>query len=377
MTALRAFETLRLYRETDTPYLRYSFWVDRKRTRRSTRETRIEPAWRVARDAYEAAKLRASGREPEPTLAGLVDQWVQAHRLILSDDHVDGVERWGRLHVASLRDLRLSQITTPLVEQARLAYLETHSLSSARQWTITLALLFNWAIRDRRMIHERPWRVTAIKPQKAPKPRLDPSKSLAFLEAVDRVSRDPALRMAIRLMLGLGLRCESEALRARWDWLDTVRWMYTPGFTKGKEAWERPVPEWLRPALMSAWRPTGYIIPDRRGRLLTRRRIQGALDKACRLAGIARITAHALRHHYATELSESGVPIQDIQRVLAHKDLRTTISYLGVDLSRVVRGQARMAERLGLNKVDGMCPTACPNPAPALAQSFFAGNGQS
>ena len=40
-----------------------------------------------------------------------------------------------------------------------------------------------------------------------------------------------------------------------------------------------------------------------------------------------RITPHSLRHAYATHLIEAGVSILDVQKILGHHSLLTTVRY--------------------------------------------------
>jgi integrase len=55
-----------------------------------------------------------------------------------------------------------------------------------------------------------------------------------------------------------------------------------------------------------------------------------AMKDAGRRAGLERrVHPHALRHTHATELAREKVPIQEIQVQLGHKDLITTIRYIG------------------------------------------------
>lgn len=328
----------------------FRFQLGEQRQQRTTREPlrNRAKAEQAAKDAFEAARLRARGEEPEPTLQEAVGLWVQAHLLRKSPAHIANLERFGRLHLGDLAGLKLTHLTTTRVEEALNAFLLTHGKATGNNWLTYLRLICKWAVR-RRMIRAVPFEVPEVKVKRRPKPLLPTMRVMDFLARVDRATmRDPAIALVVRLQIGMGLR-PGEARRARWEWVDWDRQTYTPGDTKGGEAVPRPMPAWLVADLKAVAHPFGWMVPTRKGLPVTPARLGRVLTAACRGLDLQRLTPHRLRHTYATWLAEEGTPIQDIQHILGHKDINTTIRYLGVDLSRVQRAQLQIAERTGLD----------------------------
>ncbi|MBI4684050.1 MAG: tyrosine-type recombinase/integrase, partial [Nitrospirae bacterium] len=59
--------------------------------------------------------------------------------------------------------------------------------------------------------------------------------------------------------------------------------------------------------------------------------IQLAVKNALRQSGIAKhATVHTLRHSFATHLLQSGVNIREVQSLLGHKNVETTMIYTHV-----------------------------------------------
>jgi integrase len=324
----------------------YRFQVAGARTQRSTRETAKGRAEKIAQKAYDDAIVRANGGQPVPTLRELLADWLLIHRPVASAAHIRSVETFARLHLYDLGDKPVGAISTTDVELARNAHLESHEPSSANHWLRILKLITLWAVK-REIIPARPWKVEMLKVQKRPRAILPLDVARTWFEAVDKAAvRSPGVALAVRLMFGLGLR-ESESATARWEWIDWQRLTYTPGITKGREAEPVPMPAWLVEHLVPLRRDEGLIAPRADGSQLPAGCSRGAMRIANAACSIKGITPHRLRGTFATLLSEAGVPIQTIQKVLRHKSPMTTMAYLEKNLDTAAQAQNRIGQKIG------------------------------
>ncbi|WP_235366167.1 tyrosine-type recombinase/integrase [Caballeronia zhejiangensis] len=321
------------------------FTIDGKRVQKSTSETNRHRAEEAAQRIFREAALWARKGRVIPTLRELVAQWISTHQNVASASHLKGMERFARLHLFDLADMPISCLTTEAVEAARSKLLTTHAAGAANHWTRQIRLVCNWAVR-REVVPAIPFRIKMIKVQRRPRATLPVDLTAQWLAALDARASD-AVRLAVRLMLGMGLR-ESETATARWEWIDTVRQTYTPGMTKGREAEPLPMPAWLIDYLRPYRKPSGLIVARTDGRQYARGFTRLPIGAANHAIGISHITPHRLRGTFATLLSENGAPVQSVQRTLRHKDVRTTIGYLEVDMHRVAIAQGRMADAWSL-----------------------------
>ncbi|MCB0066733.1 MAG: site-specific integrase [Caldilineaceae bacterium] len=93
----------------------------------------------------------------------------------------------------------------------------------------------------------------------------------------------------------------------------------------------------LLPILRDYWRaerPRDWLFPSPgTDKPISSRAVQRACRKMAKRAGLdALVTAHTLRHSFATHLLEQGVDIRVIQELLGHRSILATTRYTRVDL---------------------------------------------
>jgi integrase len=197
-------------------------------------------------------------------------------------------------------------------------------------------------------LRELPFRVEFIRVQKKPRPTVPATQLQAFLSAVDQEARNPQVAVILRVMVGLGLR-EAEALGMRWEWFDPSQRTYVVGKAKGKEARVLPVPDWLwrsistMPKSLSEW-----VFPAEDGNPHRSQFCRSALKRVCKTLGLGNVTQHRLRATFASLHAEAGTPITEIQGMLGHKSVQTTMIYVETSLDAKRAAQDALSQKLGL-----------------------------
>jgi len=84
-------------------------------------------------------------------------------------------------------------------------------------------------------------------------------------------------------------------------------------------------------AYFIAYRPKVYLFEGQGGNMYSSSSVNNTLKQAARRAGInKRVSAHMIRHSYATHMLDKGISIRHIQVLLGHKSSTTTEIYTHV-----------------------------------------------
>ncbi|SCY07409.1 Site-specific recombinase XerD [Nonlabens sp. Hel1_33_55] len=132
---------------------------------------------------------------------------------------------------------------------------------------------------------------------------------------------------------GLGLR-SGELIHLKITDFDKKRKSIHLKNAKGGKDRIIPYPDSLKPILTQyyqEYQPSTYVFPGQKGQRYSAQSLRKVFQNACKTAGIHKtVTLHSLRHAYATHLMDSGTDLRMIQKLLGHKDIKTTLIYTHV-----------------------------------------------
>ena len=144
---------------------------------------------------------------------------------------------------------------------------------------------------------------------------------------------NPKHLLMLKLCYGMGLRV-SEIVNLKITDIDSGRMLVHIEAAKGKKDRYVTLPSSILKDLRSyyrAYRPKVYLFEGQYGGQYAIRSVQAVFKNAMQKAKINKtVGIHGLRHSYATHLLESGTDMSFIQKLLGHKDIKTTEIYAKV-----------------------------------------------
>lgn len=171
---------------------------------------------------------------------------------------------------------------------------------------------------------------------KIPRPKRPKTlPAVMSVQEVERLIRSLANvkhRTMLQVLYGTGLRV-SELIALRIDDIDSGRNTITVRCGKGAKDRQVPLSPTLLQLLREYWmtyKPKEFLFENRRsGAQMSERTVQAVFDQAKAASGISKkVSAHTLRHSYATHLLEAGTDLLTIRNQLGHTNISTTTIYL-------------------------------------------------
>jgi integrase len=334
------------------------------------------------------SKLRAEhsnlvlGIKPDPktTCGELLAEWLENH----TGDHATRVERDWRLHLlATFKDVKAMDVTPPMIEMVRNAYLKAPSLRNAHYTDKLLAkaekakkegrevilpepkertnrsanklvahfnLVFSWAVETERLPRMPFKSLAALLEQDPVRTFLKQDQVDPFLQLVDLGSNLHQM-IAVRAMLYMALR-EDEALHFRWDGLNSDYSSYTTFDTKTGKNIPLPVPEDLQELLRQARAQVPgsceWCIPQMPAEGLTRRGTPRqakkgtpwtphgpqfatkVIDRVSAAMGISGLSPHRMRGTCVTLMARMGANAFVIKKMGRWKRMDTALKYVDI-----------------------------------------------
>lgn len=169
-------------------------------------------------------------------------------------------------------------------------------------------------------------------------PRAKRAKALPVVMSVEEVERlirslaNIKHRTMLQVLYSTGLRV-SELIGLRIGDIDSGRNTITVRHGKGAKDRQIPLSPTLLQLLREYWklyRPKEFLFENgRSGAQMSERTVQEVFVQAKVASGIKKkISAHTLRHSFATHLLEAGTDLLTIRNLLGHSNISTTTVYL-------------------------------------------------
>lgn len=283
-------------------------------------------------------------QESGPLFSELVDEWEEKYCSKLSPTTQNGYKASKNYAVEFFKDVYVKDIQTYHIQQFAESLPKTYSSNTINNYISTVSSILAFGVRSRDFpINYNPCNHAKISVGQTPQER--------------RVATDEEIKIIMNnldkpfglfpiFLLFTGCR-RGEALALNWEdinfksdiihinksltWKNCRPYIKPPKTKKGN----RDIillPE-LKNILQNFKKKKGIVFPSLQGDLMTENQYAKKWDKYYKLSGlkefdethnISKLTAHCLRHGFATILYEANVDVKEAQRLLGHAKETTT-----------------------------------------------------
>jgi site-specific recombinase XerD len=303
-------------------------------------------------------QLRVTRR---PSTVANEDEALREFACFLARHHPDvrAAAQVGRTHVEAYKRW-LTERPTP--GGARLhRHTVRHRLNSVQ---LCFQRLIEWGVADAPT--RAPLFPSDLPIKDDPLPRFLDDAAAAKLLVAARADPDPLVRLIVEFLARTGMR-KGELANLTVDAVVQIGSAYWLRIPVGKLHNDRYIP--LHPqlkALLDGWLATrpedlrSKLMFTERGRPLSTARVDAAVDKVARAAGLEGVSPHRLRHTLATQAINRGMSLEAIAALLGHRSLSMTLVYARIadrtvadeyyDQPRALAADAEGAEMAKLRK---------------------------
>jgi len=223
---------------------------------------------------------------------------------------------------------KITEIKPKQIESFRVWLMDEKHLSAStvNRYISCLSKAYNLAI-DNGLVEFNP--CTRVKLLKEPKETIKfytESEEKQLFKGLEAFRPDFIPFVTCAFQTGLRL---SNIIYFKWEWVNLKDRIIEiqPQDNKGHKLIRLYISDKLLNVLNQLNKTTDYVFinPESGGVYLTADRI---LRKVCEKINLKYIGFHGIRHTVGTRLVKSGMPINVVQAVLAHTDIRTTMKYV-------------------------------------------------
>ena len=273
-----------------------------------------------------------------PTERQHVNDWLIAYQYGTRTEYRREVEAFADWYEKPILDATRTDIQRWLGELTE----QDLKPGTLRRKASTLSSFYNWCVAEKIIEHNPCEHLRRPTGDPEPQRGLDADPARTLLTAA--AERSKTARALTWLLCGVGLRV-SEACRAAIEDLDSDQALLTVTVKGGhiqSKPLSAPVLTAIQPSING--RTSGTILTNREGNPLAPQRAWEIVNKLSKTTGID-CHPHTFRHTAATLALEAGAEVQDVQQLLGHASIETTLRY--IRNRDILGGMRTAADRLG------------------------------